>query len=98
MKNNFYDQWGLYILLIIMCVFFGLLIPFASREQNSSAQTPLVMGTYGLIGLVCGSFIIGLRNMFLLKSSAKRLWNINTVIVMVTGGVIIYFFIKIISV
>ncbi len=95
--KKIYSPVGFYVLWIIICLFFLLLVPFISRNYHSSAQVPFVLGTYAIIGLVCGTFLISLLNMILFKSWVKKFWYINGLITFVTGFVIIYFLIKMIT-
>ena len=97
MKNIIIHPLGLYFLWIIICLIFGLSIPILSAGSDSSAQIPFVLWTYTLVGLVCGTFLISLLNMFLFKEWVKKFWYLNGFVTLVTGAVIVYFLVKIIT-
>ena len=95
MKNTQLGPFGLYLFGIGLCLVFGLLIPVLSANSDSSAQVPFVMGTYAIMALICGAFLISIINMFLFKSWVKKFWYINGTITIATGTLIFYFLVKI---
>lgn len=97
MKNIIYSPLGFYLSWIIVCIIFGLLIPMIAKGYDSSEQIPFILGTYTLVALVCGTFLISLLNMLVFKSRGKKFWCINSFITLATGALIIYFLIKIIT-
>ncbi|GEM_PF-1543388 len=97
MKNFTFNPFKLYLFWIILCLVFVLVIPFLSANEHSSAQIPFALGTYALISLVCGIFAISILNMFLFRNWVSKFWYINFPITILTGGIIIYFFIKMIT-
>lgn len=97
MKNIIYSPFGFYLLWIILCIVFGLLIPIITKEYDSSAQIPFILGTYTLIALVCGTFLISLLNMLVFKTWGKKFWYVNGFITFFTGVLVVYFLIKIIT-
>ena len=97
MKNIIYSPPGFYLSWIIVCIVFGLLIPIITKGYDSSAQTPFILGTYTLVALVCGTFLISLLNMLVFKAWVKKFWYINGSITLCTGIIIVYFLIKVIT-
>lgn len=97
MKNIIYSPLGLYCLWIVICSVLWLCIPFLSMHSASSAQVPFVLGTYVIVGIVCGAFLISLLNMILFRGWVKKFWYINGSVTLITGGMIVYFLIKIIT-
>ena len=97
MKNIIYSPLGLYCLWIAICLVLWLCIPFLSMHSDSSAQVPFVLRIYVIVGIVCGAFLISLLNMFLFRDWGKKFWYINGFVTLITGGVFLYFLIKIIT-
>lgn len=73
------------------------MIPILSAGDSSSAEVPLILWTYAIIGLVCGTFLISLFNTLFLKKWVKRFWYLNGFIALVIGGIIDYYGVKMIS-
>ena len=97
MKSVINSPVGLYCLWILICLVLWLAIPFLSMRSDPGAQVPFVLGTYIIVGIVCGTFIISLLNMILYKGWIRKFWYINGSMTLITGGVIVYFLIKIIT-
>jgi threonine/homoserine/homoserine lactone efflux protein len=97
MKNIKFGPLGLYILWIGICLIFGALIPVLSANSDSSAQAPFMLGIYAVIPLVLGLFVISLLKLFLFKDLIKKFKYINGVIAIITGFIIVYFIIKILT-
>lgn len=95
MKNIIYSPFGFYLSWIILCIIFDLLIPIITKQCDSSAQVPFILGTYTLVALICGTFLISLLNMLVFKTWIKKFWYINGFITFFTGILIVYFLIKI---
>ncbi|KIO74847.1 hypothetical protein TH53_24115 [Pedobacter lusitanus] len=94
MKNNRFGAIGLYLLWIGSCFLFGLFIPALSAGSSSSSEVPFVLRTYAIIGLICGTFLISLFNMFFFREWFKKFWYINGFITLLTGGIIVYHIVK----
>lgn len=97
MRNVIFNPIRLYIAWTAVSLIFGLLIPTLSASHDLSSQAPFVLGTYTLIGLICGNFAISILNMILFKKWLTRFWYINWTVFLVCGSIIVYFFIKIIT-
>ena len=95
--NNNFGTISLYLLWIGLCLIFGLMIPILSTGTRSCFEVPFMLWTYTIIGLVCGTFLISLSNMFFLKKWIKRLWYLNGFIALVIGGIIAYYGVKMIN-
>lgn len=94
--NNNFGSISLYLLWMGLCLIFGVMIPILSACNSSSAEVPLILRTYAIIGLVCGTFLISLSNMFFFKKWVKRFWYINSFMTLITGGIIAYYVVKMI--
>eukprot|EP01133_Synstelium_polycarpum_P003268 gene3268-3722_t len=60
------------ILLIVLFVVFMLVIPVLSAKTHDSAQVPLVLGTFAVIGLILGMFLLSLFNLFFFKAWSRK--------------------------
>ena len=94
MKKIISTPLGLILLWMGVCLVFGLFIPYITAGQDSSAEIPLVMGFYTVIGLVCGIFLISIFNMFYFKNSSKKSQYVNGSLTVITGCIVLYFIIK----
>ncbi|MBB5648937.1 hypothetical protein [Pedobacter cryoconitis] len=100
MEKSLNNKFGLVILFlswISLCLIFRLFIPAFSAGSSSSSEVPFVLRIYTIIGPVCGTFLISLSNMFFFKEWTKRFWYINGFITLVTGGIIAYYVVKMIT-
>jgi len=95
--NNKFGPVSLFLLWIGLCLVFGLFIPALSAGSSSSSEVPFMLWTYAIIGLVCGTFLISLSNTFFFKEWTKKFWYINGFITLVTGGIIAYYVVKMIT-
>lgn len=95
--NNKFRPVSLFLLWIGLCLVFGLFIPALSAGSSSSSEVPFVLRIYTIIGLVFGTFLISLSNMFFFKKWVKKFWYINGFITLVTGGIIAYYVVEIIT-
>jgi hypothetical protein len=98
MKVYIYSPLGLYSVWVIVCLVFWFSIPLLDDKSDPSAQFEFILRTYTLIGLVIGLFIISLLNMFFFKGLFKIFWYLNGFITLITGVLIVYFTVKIITV
>jgi hypothetical protein len=98
MKKLIFNPFGLFCAWVIACSFFWFFIPILSDGFHPSSQTQFVLRTYLVISLVCGLFLISLLNMFLFKDWVRRFWFVNGFLTLVTGGTIIYFIVKILTI
>nr|WP_199082231.1 hypothetical protein [Pedobacter sp. ASV19] len=97
MNKNKIGPVGLYLLWIVICLIFALLVPVLSSHSDSSAEVPFVIRTYAIIALVLGLFIISLLNIFIFKEWVRRYWYINGIITILAGSIIVYFLVKILN-
>ena len=97
MRTNKYGAIRLYLFWIGFCSVFGLLIPVLSANSHTSAQVPYVLMIYAIIGLVCGTFLISLFNMFFFSIWFRKFWYVNVFITLVTGGIIACFIFRMIT-
>ncbi|WP_442587187.1 hypothetical protein ACSBL2_14190 [Pedobacter sp. AW31-3R] len=97
MKNIKIGPVNLYLLWIVICLSLWLFIPVLSAGTDSSAQAPFVIGIYVIVALILGIFIISILNMFLFREWVKKFWHVNGFIALITGGIILYFIIKMIT-
>ncbi|KIO75766.1 hypothetical protein TH53_18795 [Pedobacter lusitanus] len=95
--NKKFGPVGLSLLWIGLCLIFGLIIPALSAGSSSSSEVPFVLQIYNIIGLVCGTFLISLSNTFFFKEWVRRFWYLNGFITLITGGMIAYYVVKMIS-
>lgn len=95
--NYNFGPISLYLLWTGLCLVFGLMIPVLSAGSSSSAEILLILRTYAIIGLVFGTFLINLFNMFFFKEWVKRFWYINGFMTLITGGIIAYYIVKMIN-
>jgi UDP-N-acetylmuramyl pentapeptide phosphotransferase/UDP-N-acetylglucosamine-1-phosphate transferase len=98
MKVYIYSPIGMYSVWVIVCFVFWFSIPLLDDKSDPSAQIEFILRTYALIGLVIGLFIISLLNIFLFKGWFKKFWYLNGFITLITGVLIMYFIVKIITV
>ncbi|PYF70770.1 hypothetical protein B0O44_108198 [Pedobacter nutrimenti] len=82
------------ILLIVLFVVFMLVIPVLSAKTHDSAQVPLVLGTFAVIGLILGMFLLSLFNLFFFKAWSRKFWYVNNPLLFLSSGLIIYFLIR----
>lgn len=97
MKNIRVGPVKLYLLWITICLSLWLLIPLFSAHSDSSAQIPFVIGFYVIVALILGLFVISILNVFLFKEWVKKFWYVNSSIFLITGGIILYFIIKMVT-
>lgn len=95
--NNNFGPISLYLLWMGLCLMFWVMIPILSAGNSSSAEVPLILRTYAIIGLVCGTFLISLSNIFLFKKWVKRFWYINGFMTLITVSIIAYYIVKMIN-
>lgn len=89
LSNNF-GPVSLSLLWIGMHLVFGLFISALSISSSFSSEVPFVLRISIIIGLICGTFLISLSNMFFFKKGVKKFWYINGFIALITGGIIAY--------
>ncbi|KIO79007.1 hypothetical protein TH53_00110 [Pedobacter lusitanus] len=94
MKNSRFGAIILYLLWIGLCLIFSLYIPAFSAGSDSSDPASFGLRIYAIIGLVCGTFLISLSNMYFFREWVKRFWYINGSITLITGGIIVYYIVK----
>lgn len=93
MKNIINKPFGLYVLWVVICLAYCVFGLALSTTSDSSAQIPFVVGGFTVVGLICGIFLISIFNMFY----SKRILYVNIVAAILTGSIIIYFLIKMIT-
>ncbi|MBB6274372.1 H+/Cl- antiporter ClcA [Pedobacter cryoconitis] len=93
--NNNFGYISFYLLWVGLCLILGIMISILSI--GSSSEVPFILWTYATIGLVCGTFLISLSNIFFFKEWTKRFWYVNGFITLVTVGVIAYYDVKMIT-
>ena len=98
MKKLILNPVGLFCACVIACSFFWFSIPILSDGFHPNAQTQFQLRIYLLIFLVCGLFLISLLNIFLFKDWIRKYWYFNGFLTLVSGGIIIYFIIKIFTI
>ncbi|KIO75769.1 hypothetical protein TH53_18815 [Pedobacter lusitanus] len=89
--NNNFGHISLYLLWAGLYLIFGVIIPILSAEVR------LILRTYAITGLVCGTFLISLSNMVFFKGWIQISWYINDLITLITGGIIAYYIVKMIT-
>ncbi|GMQ26529.1 hypothetical protein Aoki45_32120 [Algoriphagus sp. oki45] len=92
-----FNPFQLYFLWVVICVGFWLLIPVIGGNYDSSAQVPFALKTYTMVSFICGLFIISVFLPFRFKDWFKKYWLFNCFICLITGIVIVFFAIKVIS-
>jgi hypothetical protein len=91
MKNIIASPAKLYMIWILICVIFALLIPAFSIGHHTSSQFSFTLGIYSIIALVCGTFLISLFNILSFKKRAKKDLMVDGFIAVLTGMVILLF-------
>lgn len=94
MKNTKTDPVRLYLYWIGLCLIFWLFIPVLSANSHPSVQVPFMLGTYTIMALIFGIFLISLLNRLLFKEWVKKFKYINGLITIVTGAIITWFLIR----
>ncbi|SHG42649.1 hypothetical protein SAMN04488522_105465 [Pedobacter caeni] len=97
MKNIKTGPVRLYLCWIGLCLIFWLFIPVLSANSHTSAQVPFVLGTYAVMALICGTFLISLLNIFLFREWVKKFKYISGMITVSTGAIITWFLIKMLT-
>jgi cytochrome c biogenesis protein CcdA len=98
MKVLIFSPLSLYFTWIVVCLVFWLGIPLLDDNSDPSAQIQFILRMYALIGLIVGLFIISLLNMILFKEWFKKFRYLNGFITLISGILIVYFIVKIITV
>lgn len=96
--ENVLNKFGfinlLWVSLYLIC---GLLIPVLSAGSHSNPEVSSVLWKYAVVGLVYGAFLISLSSMFYLKKWVKRFCYINGFMTLITGNIIPYYILKMIT-
>jgi hypothetical protein len=84
--NNNFGPVSLSLLWMGLYLVFGLFIAALSVGSSFSSEVPFVLRISTIIGLICGTFLISLSNIFFFM----KFWYINGFTALVTGGIIAY--------
>lgn len=63
-------------------------------RKNSSAEIPLILRFYAVVGLVCGIFLISIFNMSYFKNSLQKFRLVNGSLTIIMGCIVLYFIIN----